>query len=86
MSPLEPLPPEPLCEPLPDDPPDEPLPERDPLPELPDPLIPLPDPPELCDDPDEPPWLFLFRSFAIRPPARFGRTDYATDCAKQSLR
>ena len=27
-------------------------------------------------EPDEP-WSFLFRSFAIRPPALFGRTDNA---------
>jgi hypothetical protein len=47
------------------DPEFEPEPERDPLPELPDPLIP-PDPP---DDPDEP---CLFLSFAIRPPALTG--------------
>ena len=58
------IPPEPLL--LPD-------PEREPLPVLPDPLIP-PDPPELPDEPDEP-WSFLFRSFAIRPPALLGRTD-----------
>jgi len=65
VDPLEPLiPPEPLV--LPD-------PERESLPLFPDPLIPL-DPLELPDEPDEP-RSFLFWSFAIRPPALFGRTD-----------
>lgn len=67
----------------------------DPL-ELLDPLIPpelpmFPDPDcellsvlELPDDPDEL-WSFLFRSFAIRPPARFGRTDYVTAIMRSNV-
>jgi hypothetical protein len=55
--------------------------DDDPLPELPDPLMPLF---ELSDDRGEPdePWSFLL--FAILPPALFGRTENATQTVRSN--
>lgn len=81
MPPLDPLPLDPLplrlplpvlLDPLIPDSPELPLPDREPLPD--------------CDDPDEPPWLSLFRSFAIRPPALPGALINDSTCAEQCLR